>query len=122
MPAQCFNACLYTHMFACVYSVRLNDCLFHGEGGLGLLFFIQEGPWAPFCEILEATLHTCTRHFPSVSQDKDESQTRRESELPFSFQRLRECLTSPEMKGKNPGLFVKFQQGKGVSDAQLISQ
>ena len=38
---------VYTHVFVYIYSVRL------GGGGL---FFIREGPWAPFHKILEATL------------------------------------------------------------------
>ena len=52
-----------TYVFAFIYSVRLNGCLFFlsffffggGEAWVPL-FFIQEGPLAPFSEILEATL------------------------------------------------------------------
>ena len=53
----------YTHVFVFIYSVRLTGCLFHGgkgEGGLGTLFFIYEGPWSPFYEFLEATLRSST--------------------------------------------------------------
>ena len=42
----------YTLVFAFIYSVRLNGVLFGGGA-----FFIGEGLWAPFHEILEATLH-----------------------------------------------------------------
>ena len=58
MPTQSFNACIYT-LFAFVYSVRLIGCLFREGGGAGgpiSPFFICEGPWAHFYEILEATL------------------------------------------------------------------
>ena len=49
---------VHTHEFAFIYSVRLNDCLFHGGGGsLGPPVFVRECLWAPFCEILEATVY-----------------------------------------------------------------
>ena len=47
----------YTHAFAFIYSVKLNGCLFHwGVGCNAPFFFGGEGSWAPFYEILEATL------------------------------------------------------------------
>ena len=60
VPTWSFNPCIYTgvclHMFAFTYSVRLNGCLFQGGGGAGPFSLIQEeGPWAPFHEILEVT-------------------------------------------------------------------
>ena len=60
VPTWSFNVCIHTHEFAFIYSVRLNGCLLHG-GGLGPLFVIGEGPWAPFYEILEATLQEGTK-------------------------------------------------------------
>ena len=66
----------YTHVFAFIYSLRLNGCLFYGgvgEGGRGagpfFFLFIRESIWAHFYEILEATLygllHGIKLHFTS---------------------------------------------------------
>ena len=54
MPTRPFNACIYTHV--CLYFFFKTEWLpfscGEGEGA----FFIPDGPWAPFHEILEAKL------------------------------------------------------------------
>ena len=49
---------VYTQVFASIYSVSMNSCLFYGgSGGLGPLFFRGGGGWPSiYDEILEATL------------------------------------------------------------------
>lgn len=51
-------------VFASIYSVRLNGCLFQGGGGAwGPFFSIREGLWDPFYEILlSAKLCVCVSY------------------------------------------------------------
>ena len=61
VPTRSFNACV--NIPVCLYLFCKTDWLpfslgVEGGWGLGAPCFIREGPWAPFYEILEATLYS----------------------------------------------------------------
>ena len=55
VSTQSFNARVDTRVCLCLFCED-KMAAFFGGGGAEAPFFIQEGPWAPFYKILEATL------------------------------------------------------------------